>query len=207
MSLFDIFDFTKNLVASLGYFGVFLGVFLEGVFPPIPSEVIMGFSGFLISEGRFSWFGVILAALLGNFLSVSLIWFLGKKFGKPLLVKWGRFIGVGEKDLELGKKLFQKYGYWVVFACQMLPLARTLIAFPAGILETKYPRFMLANCLGAAIWFSFLTYIGFIFGQNWENIENILKPFERVILVIFVGLFLFWVAKTLKSFRSKNAKV
>ncbi len=206
MNLFEVFNFAKDLIANFGYFGVFFGVFLEGVFPPIPSEVIMGFSGFLIAEGRFSWFGVILSAVLGNFLSVSLIWFLGKKYGKTLIFKWGKFVGVNQKEMNFGTKLFNKYGYGIVFVCQMIPIARTLIAFPAGFLGTKYYKFIIANSAGATIWLTFLTYLGFIFGENWENIENIIKPFERIILVMFILFFIYWIIKIIIELRKNLQK-
>jgi membrane protein DedA with SNARE-associated domain len=204
MSLFDLFNLTKDLIANLGYFGIFLGVFLEGVFPPIPSEIIMGFSGFLISEGRFGWLGVIICAVLGNFLSVSLIWLVGKKYGEKILLKWGKYIGISQKDFELAKKVFHKYGYWAVFGCQMLPLVRTLIAYPAGILGTRYTKFMLANTFGATIWFIFLTYLGFTFGKNWQQIEGLIKPLERGILVVLAFLLAFWVFKKLKKIKFRK---
>lgn len=186
MGLFDLFDWAKNLIAELGYFGVFLGSFLESVFPPIPSEILLGFSGFLVSEGRFNFFWVIFFAVLGNMLSVSLIWLLGKTYGRAFIVKFGKYAGVSEKEMNKGEELFGKYGYWVVFGCQIVPLARTMIAFPAGVLKTQYYKFIIANSLGATIWFTFLTYLGMTLGNNWDTIEEILKPFERILFGLAV---------------------
>lgn len=192
MGLFDLFDWAKNLIAELGYFGVFLGSFMESIFPPIPSEILLGFSGFLVAEGRFNFFLVVLFAVIGNMLSVSLIWLLGKTYGRAFIIKFGKYAGVSEKEMNKGEELFGKYGYWVVFGCQIVPLARTMIAFPAGVLKTNYYKFIVANSLGATIWFSFLTYLGMTLGNNWDKIEEILKPFERVLfgLAILVVLFL-----------------
>jgi membrane protein DedA with SNARE-associated domain len=181
MGLFDMFDWAKDLIARLGYFGIFLGSFLESIFPPIPSEILLGFSGFLVSEGRFVGFWVVFFAVLGNMLSVSLIWLLGKTYGRAFIIKFGKYAGVSEKEMNMGENLFQKYGYWVVFGCQVVPLARTMIAFPAGVLKTQYYKFIIANSLGASIWFSLLTYIGYSLGNNWGTIVDILKPFETVL--------------------------
>ncbi len=187
-SLFDLFDFAKNIVRELGYFGVFLGTFLEAIFPPIPSEVVMGLSGFLISTGEFAWAPTLIAAIAGNVLSVSLIWFLGKTFGRSFIVRWGRWVGINEKEINQGEKLFAKYGYWIVLGCQMLPLARTTIAFPAGVLKTEYPKFIFFNTLGASIWLTILAFAGFTLGENWEQIEEVFKPYERVMLIVLVAL-------------------
>jgi len=193
MSIFDLFDFTKNLVAQMGYLGVFIGTFLESIFPPIPSEVILGFSGFLIADGKFIFLPTLIAAVAGNALSVSFIWFLGKKLGKSFLIRYGKYIGVSEGDIIKGEHLFNKHGYKMVFFCQMVPLARTLIAFPAGTLKTKYSAFIVANSLGATIWFSILLTLGYIFGENWDQVEAFLKPFEYIILGLFSAVFFYFV--------------
>jgi membrane protein DedA with SNARE-associated domain len=199
MDLFDLFNFAKDLVSKFGYPGVFMGTFLESIFPPIPSEVVLGFSGFLISEGRFEWLPTIFAAVLGNALSVSLIWFLGRRFGKNFLLKFGGFVGFTQKEFDFGEKLFHKHGYKMVFFCQMLPMARTLIAIPAGVLKTTYWKFILANSLGATIWFSILAMVGYYFGENWTQIETVFKPFERVIIVLIIFIFGFLAYKWYKS--------
>jgi membrane protein DedA with SNARE-associated domain len=191
MSIFDLFDFAVEIIAKLGYFGVFLGTFLEGVFPPIPSEILMGFSGFLIGQGRFQWIPTIIVASLGNIASVSLIWFVGKTLGRDFILKWGKYIGVTAKEIESGEKMFAKYGYWAVFLLQMVPLARTLIAFPAGTLKTVYWKFIIVNTLGATAWLTFLLYLGYTFGENWEKIEDFMKPFERGILALAAVFFIF----------------
>lgn len=195
MSIFDLFDFAVEIIARLGYFGVFLGTFLEGVFPPIPSEILMGFSGFLIGQGRFQWFPTIIAASLGNIASVSLIWYVGKTLGRDFILKWGKYIGVNAKEIESGEKLFAKYGYGAVFVLQMVPLARTLIAFPAGTLKTVYWKFIIVNTIGATTWLTFLLYLGYTFGENWDKIEEFMKPFERGILAVAVAVFGYFLVK------------
>lgn len=207
MSIFDLFDFVVELIAKFGYFGVFFGTFLEGVFPPIPSEILMGFSGFLIAQGKFQWLPTIIAASLGNIASVSLIWFLGKTLGRDFILKWGKYIGVNGKEIESGEKMFAKYGYGAVFVLQMVPLARTLIAFPAGTLKTNYFKFIITNTLGATIWLTFLLYLGYTFGENWDKIEDFMKPFERIILIIAIAVFGYLVAKFALHLRKQKTLI
>jgi membrane protein DedA with SNARE-associated domain len=201
VSIFDLFDFAKDIVEELGYLGVFLGTFLEAVFPPIPSEIIMGLAGFLISTGEFQWLPTILAAVAGNVLSVSLIWYLGRTFGRSFIVRWGKWVGINEKEVETGEKLFAKYGYWIVLGCQMLPLARTTIAFPAGVLKTRYLKFILFNTLGASIWLTLLAYVGYTLGENWEQIEEFFKPYERVMLVALAAIALYLLYSWIRHIR------
>lgn len=207
-SIFDLFDFAKTIVQELGYFGVFLGTFLEAVFPPIPSEIVMGLAGFLISTGEFQWAPTLIAAITGNMLAVSLIWFLGKTFGRSFIVRWGKWVGINEKEIATGEKLFAKYGYWIVLGCQMLPLARTTIAFPAGILKTQYPKFIFFNTLGASIWLTVLAFAGYTLGENWEQIEEVFKPYETAMLVVLVLLTIYlgvrWVLHIRKLLREEK---
>ncbi len=205
MSIFDLFDLAKTLIEKMGYFGVFLGTFLESVFPPIPSEVIMGFSGFLISEGRFSWFPTLFAAILGNMASVSLLWYLGNKYGRGFILKIGKYGGFTENDIDRGEKLFAKYGYMIVLGCQLLPLARSWIAIPAGTLKTNYFKFIFFNTLGASIWLSVLCYVGYTLGKNWEEIEMIFKPYERFFLLILAAILIYIVYKFFRSRIVKKA--
>lgn len=205
MSLFDLFDWTKALIERFGYVGIFLGTFLESVFPPIPSEVIMGFSGFLVSERVFSGWGVIVAALAGNIASASLIWWLGRRYGRDFLVRWGKYIGVTIAQIEKGERLFQRHGYKMVFFCQMVPLARSWIAFPAGVLQTKYLKFILVNSAGAAIWLSVLCYLGYVAGDNWSTISDTLKPFERVIVGLVGLIGLIWIYRLVRSKQQLNS--
>lgn len=197
--LFDFINLVKNLIGGLGYFGVFAGTFLEAVFPPIPSELVMGFSGFLIADGKFDWIPVIVFALLGNILSVSLIYFIGKKYGKNFLIKYGRYVGVSEKEMNFGENLFKKHGYKIVLGCQVLPLARTTIAFPAGVLGLNYKKYIFFNTLGASVWLTVLTYIGFKLGENWLQITDKLKSFEDVGMIALVTLAIYLGYKWIKN--------
>jgi len=188
MSLTSAIEFIKNLIQTLGYFGIFIGTFIESFIAPIPSEPLLAFAGFLISEGKFTWFGVIFSAVLGNLTASALIWWLGNKYGENFILKYGKYIGYTKADLLKSESLFAKYGYFIVFACQLLPLMRSLISIPAGVLKTKLAPFLLATGLGAGIWLTILTSIGYSLGRNWESISDYLKPWERPLQIIVVAL-------------------
>lgn len=178
----QLFELGKQLVETLGYPGIVIGIFLETVIPPIPAEAVIGFAGFLIFEGKLSWVLTIFAATLGNFFGVSLFWYLGKRFGKKTVIKYGSWLDITEESFEKTEKLFAKYGYYIVFFSQFIPQMRTLIAIPAGALRTTYWKFILANQLGATIWFSFILYVAFTLGSNWSKVAQIVEPYDTIII-------------------------
>ena len=194
MSLSDLVNIFKDFIQATGYFGIFLGTFfIDSFILPIPNEIFMGFAGFLVREGKLTWFGVILAAVLGNAFSSALIWWLGNKYGKNFILRWGHYVGFDEVVFAKIEKLFNKYGYPLIFVCQLIPPVRSLISIPAGVLKTKFVPFMICTVSGATIWLTFMTYVGYILGENWETIGNIIKPFEKyisyfLILEVFVGI-------------------
>lgn len=200
----SIVEFTKNIVLNLGYFGVFIGIFLEAVFPPIPSEVILGISGMLVNDKKFNFLLVLITAIMANFCSGSLIWFLGRKLGKDFIIRYGKWVGVEKDEVDKGVELFHKHGYKVVFVSQMIPLIRTLIAFPSGIAKTVYWKFILANSLGATIWFTILLWAGTFFGQKYEEIDNFIKPFERVVIGAVLLVAIAWIIYKIKKNSQKN---
>lgn len=193
-------DIIQNLVTFLetmmrdsgvfGYFWLFMGTFSESFFVPIPSEILMGFSGYLISTGVWNWVLVIFFAVLGNVLSTAAVWKLGHDHGEKFILKWGRYVGYDEVELEQAKRLFNRWGYGIIFACQLMPVMRSVITVPAGVLKTKLLPTLFATGSGAAIWLSIWTYLGVQFGSNYKQIvENpTVKMIERP-LYILIGIF------------------
>lgn len=165
-----------DLINKSGLLGVFLGVFAESIFPPIPSEAILGYAGFLVGNGQQVFIFVLIASILGKLASSAPIWWLGKKYGHTFVHKYGQYIGYTESDFHKAEKVFAKYGYGAVFVSQFIPLVRSLISVPAGSLGTRFVPFMLWTGLGAGLWNIFLIYIGSILGENWNSLETVLKP-------------------------------
>ncbi len=207
MNLLDLFEVFKEIIENFGYFGIFIGTLLESIFPPIPSEVILGFSGFLISEGRFNPILVFLAAIAGNIISISFIWWLGRTKGREFLIKRGKYFGFKEENLEKAENIFKKYGYPSLIICQFIPLVRSWISFPAGSLKTDYKKFIFYNTFGASIWFIIILSISYNLGENWTDISKIIEPVESVLLVLAVFIPVVYIILKLKHRIAKQKKI
>ena len=145
---------------------------LESALIPIPSEIIMPFSGFLASTGKINYIGVILAGSFGNLVGSIMIYFLGIKVGRKFVLNYGKYIFFKERHLEITENLFKKYGDIVSFVGRLLPGIRTYVSLPAGIGKTKFARFAVYTFVGSVIWNAMLTYVGMKLGSNWKDIDK-----------------------------------
>jgi len=191
-----------GVISTLGYPGIFLLMTLESALIPIPSEIIMPFSGFLVSESRFSLWAVALAGAIGNlvgsWLAYALGFYGGKTFVQKMIIKYGRFILLTEEDFISSLKLFSKYGQWTAAIARVLPALRTFISLPAGIAKLQFWKFSALTFFGSLIWSFFLAYIGFILGENWQIIRPYFRKFDLVIIaitIIFVGVYVYYKLK------------
>ena len=182
---------------AVGYVGVALAVALETIVAPIPSEVILPMAGWKVSQSAadptvvepltglpwnipmavaFATVGSLVGALVG--------YAIGAWGGRPILDRWGRYVGIGAEDLDRADRWFAKYGSWAVFIGRMVPLVRTFVSYPAGISHMHLGRFILYSTLGSLPWNLALIYAGFLLGENYEEIEAALKPYEYVIYAV-----------------------
>ena len=169
---------------------------------PIPSEVIMPFSGFLVSNGEMNLWAVTFAGAFGSLLGSILSYWLGMVGGRPLIEKYGKYILISRHDLDLADSWFAKRGEWAVFFGRILPIVRTFISFPAGIARMNFTRFVIYSFLGSIPWTLALTYIGLKMGENWENIKGYFQKFDYLILgLIIIGL-VWWIWRHLKNRRT-----
>lgn len=183
-------ELIQQLVSLLGYPGIALASLLETVFPPLPSELIMPFSGFQVARGDLTFVGVVLAGTLGAVLGAIPMYYLGRWADEAIvrrfLRRYGRYIGVSEADLDRALRVFDRYGEAVVFFGRLIPLIRTLISIPAGMQRMPLPRFLIFTTLGTAIWSGVLAYAGFLMGENWEQILTFMDTYETVMIVLAV---------------------
>ena len=174
-------------IDAFGYFGVALLMALESAAIPIPSEVIMPFSGFLVSQEKMTLLGAALAGALGSVLGSWAIYELARYGGRPLLEKYGKYILISKSHLDSTDRFFQKYGMWATFLGRMLPVFRTYISIPAGLAKIDLKKFLALCFLGSFIWSYFLAWLGVLFGSHWEVVREYMH-YISIIIVVFVIL-------------------
>ena len=160
-----------NLIESLGYWGVFIGMTLESACIPLPSEVIMPFAGFVVYEGKLTLWGITLVGALGNLFGSLIAYYVGLKGGKPFLEKYGKYFLISQNSLNKAHAWFERYGHEAVFFGRLLPGIRTFISLPAGIAEMDIKKFVIYSFAGSLPWCFFLGYIGVVLGSNWELVR------------------------------------
>jgi membrane protein DedA with SNARE-associated domain len=171
-----------GMIAASGYGALIFLMGLESANIPIPSEIIMPFGGFLAAQGRLNIHVVALAGGLGCLWGSLLSYWLGYRFGRPLIEKYGRWLMISPKQVVLGDRLFEKYGSAVSFYSRLLPVVRTFISFVAGIWKVKLWPFAVLTFVGSWIWSYILAYVGFKLGENWETLRPLWHKFDIFIV-------------------------
>ncbi len=187
--------FAESVILSLGYAGIGLLMFLDAANIPIPSEVIMPFGGILASEGKMNLHLVAWAGGIGSTLGSAFSYWLGAALGKPILLKYGKYIFLRPKEIETGERWFERYGLKVTLWGRFIPLVRTFISIPAGLFKAHFPTFLLYAFLGCLPWCYLWAFIGFKLGKNWETVEKNMKYLEIVVvlgLLFLIGRFLWY---------------
>lgn len=182
----------KDVILALGYPGIVLLMGLESMVMPIPSEIVMPFAGWLAFDGQMDWVIASLAGTLGCALGSMVAYYIGFYGGRPLILKYGRYVLLQEKHLVATERWFQKYGAWAVFFTRLMPVLRTFISIPAGIARMNVFTFLILTILGSAPWCFALTYAGYWLGPQWESIIGFFEPFEVLIIVAFVVIVIYY---------------
>lgn len=184
-------NFVISIIDKIGYFGLFLLMLLESCGILMPSEVIMPFSGFLVLDGTLNFWLVAIIGAFGNLIGSLLAYWIGYRGGRPLIEKYGKYVLISKKDLNIADHWFTKYGELTVFFGRILPVIRTFISFPAGISKMDIKKFSLYSFLGALPWTLALTYAGLIMGKSWTTIREKLHNFDLSIAIL-VAIFIIW---------------
>ena len=173
-----------EFMEQFGYMGILLLIALENLFPPIPSEVILTFGGFMTTYTSLTPLGVIVVATLGSLIGAIILYYIGRLLGVERLEKivdrWGRLLRVKKEDIRKADTWFDKYGYWAVFLCRMVPLIRSLISLPAGMSGMKLVPFLFFTTIGTVIWNTILVSIGAAVGDNWEQIVEFMDVYSNI---------------------------
>ncbi|RDW20907.1 DedA family protein [Oceanobacillus chungangensis] len=177
-----------DIMEQFGYLGIFLMMALENVFPPIPSEIVLPFGGFMTTNSDLTVFGVVIAATAGSILGAIILYGIGLMIDVETLEKivdrWGHILRIKKEDIHKADAWFDKYGYWTVLFCRMIPLIRSLISIPAGMSNMKFGLFLLFTTIGTIIWNLILIYAGVMLGANWENILGFMDLYSSIAYAI-----------------------
>jgi membrane protein DedA with SNARE-associated domain len=204
LSLNDtIFNIALNLLSQWGYTGVFLLMTLEGATLPVPSEIVLPLTGYLVYKHTLDFWPAVVVASLGGLLGTMIDFSIGYYLGRPAVLRFGRKIRLKEHHLITAERWFAKYGSGAVLLARFVPLLRTLIAFPAGVAKMKIGKFLAYSTVGIVIWDIILIYLGVLAGQNATSIISTLDAVLPLIgYVAIVGLILallFFSRKTRKK--------
>lgn len=181
-------DLAIDGISRMGYVGIVLLTALEVVVFPIPSEVILPFSGYLAYLKRFSLHGVVLAGTIGSLMGNLAIYCLGLIGGRKILLKYGKYFMIGENDIKLAEEWFNKYGEISVLLSRLVPIVRTVISFPAGIGKMKLKKFIIYTTIGSSLWCYLLAYSGYVLGPNWTLISSYFEKLDIIALIAVIVL-------------------
>ncbi len=188
-------NFAINIIGSLGYWGVFIGMTLESACIPLPSEVIMPFAGFAVYQGKMTLLGIGIVGALGNLLGALIAYFVGLKGGRPLLEKYGKYILISQSKLDLADAWFERYGHEAVLISRMLPIIRTFISLPAGITRMDLKKFVVYTFLGSLPWTFALGYIGVQLGPHWDIIKGYFHILDIIVVIGVIGVLAYLIYK------------
>jgi membrane protein DedA with SNARE-associated domain len=195
-----------STMKTMGYLGVGLLMFLENLFPPIPSELIMPLAGFTVAKGEMDFFLVVLAGVVGTMLGALPWYYAGKLLGEErlrrLADRYGKWVAMSGKDIDKANHWFGKHGGKAVFLCRLVPGVRTVISLPAGISNMPMVPFLLYSTLGTTLWVCLLTGLGYFLGNNYTLVDKYLGPISKFVLFGLIGLFVFWVVRRRQKMRT-----
>ena len=199
-----VIPFLDQLYAAVGYLGVAFAMVLESTLLPLPSELILPYAGFLVSDptkieplthAPWNFWVVVVIGTLANTTGSLCGYALGAKLGRPFLDRWGRFLLIRKHEVDLAESFFARWGSPTAFISRLLPGVRSIISFIAGVSHMPIGRFTVYSTLGAIPWTIALVYAGTVLGENWKQIRETLRPFDTLILVacvLAVVAFVWW---------------
>jgi membrane protein DedA with SNARE-associated domain len=205
----QLVDFLMNLFQTIGWFGVVVIMALESANIPIPSEVTMPLAGWMLVQvrGLSAWHALLVGGLwgaVGCTVGSIVSYALGAWGGRPLVERYGKYILIHEEDLEKADRWFARWGDWAAFISRLLPIVRTFISFPAGVVRMRFVRFTVYSFVGSFIWCGLLALGGYYFGEHWEDLRALMRPFDIPIAVVIVGALAYYVYHHIRKAKNKT---
>ncbi len=189
-------DSVTQLISSIGYIGVFFLMALESAAIPVPSELIMTFSGYLAYQGVFDFYAIVVIGSFGCMVGSMISYYIGLKGGRPFIDKYGKYFFLNHHHLDIAEDWFGKYGDKAVFFSRMLPVVRTFISLPAGMGKYSFKKLVIYSFIGSLPWCAALAYLGFKLGPHWKNIIVFFNGLDIIIIAaILITVIYFWKIK------------
>jgi membrane protein DedA with SNARE-associated domain len=192
-----------QIMEQFGYWGIFFLIALENLFPPIPSEVILTFGGFVTASSDLTITGVIVVSTIGSVVGAVLLYGVGRLLDverlEKIIERYGHILRLTKEDIHKADAWFDKYGVWTVFFCRMIPLIRSLISIPAGMSNMNFPLFLVLTTAGTLIWNTILVNLGAAVGDSWKDIVAYMDVFSNVVYAILAIIFLLVVVWYIKK--------
>ncbi len=199
-------NFIIHTIQGGGYWAVAGLMAIESANIPLPSEVIMPFSGYLVSQGTLNLWWTATAGAIGCVIGSIFSYWLGMIGGRPLIERFGKYVLISHKDLDRADRWFQKHGEAAIFFSRLLPVIRTFISFPAGIARMHFGRFVLYSFVGSFPWTLALAYLGVRLGQNWERIRGSFRGLDYLILALILIGIIWYVWRHLKNIKELSSE-
>lgn len=199
-----------SFMEEYGYFGIFLMIALENIFPPIPSEIVLSFGGFMTTKSDLTITGVVLASTLGAVAGAIILYYVGKLLDvnrlEKIVERWGHLLQTKKEDIHKADAWFNKSGIWTVFFCRMIPIVRSLISIPAGMAKMNFMLFLAFTTAGSLIWNVILVNVGAALGASWEKVMEYMALYQNgviAIIAILLVIGIIWYIRSRRNYKSE----
>ncbi len=200
----SLVQFVSNIIGTTGYPGIIILMAIESACIPLPSEIIMPFSGFLVSTGKLNLHAVAFAGAFGNLLGSIVAYVVGYFGGRSFVLRYKKYIFLREHELRIAEKFFEKWGGATVFFTRMMPIVRTYISLPAGLAKMNFPSFCILTFVGSIPWAYLLTYAGLILGENWREIKRYTELIDILVILAILGVIIYLIVRKKRKRESMN---
>lgn len=192
-----------EIMNSYGYIGILFLIALENIFPPIPSEVILTFSGFLTTTSDVTVLGVIIFSTLGSVVGAIILYGIGRILDverlEKIVERWGHLLRLTKKDIQKADAWFRRIGVWAVLIGRLVPLVRSLISIPAGMARMNFSIFLFFTTIGSLIWNSVLVNLGAALGSSWDTIAGYIEAYSHIVVILLAVLFILFIVWFIRS--------
>jgi membrane protein DedA with SNARE-associated domain len=186
-----------EFLSQLGYFGIALGLMIE----IIPSEIVLGYGGYMISQGQLNFVGAAIAGTIGGTIAQLFLYWAGYYGGRPFLEKYGKYVFIKKSHIDVAEHWFAKYGAGVIFSARFIPVVRHAISIPAGIAKMSFTKFTLYTVAAVLPWSILFIYLGTVLGKNWSHVKEFAQPYVLPIIIaaVILGVIYFLIKRTKKT--------